>query len=138
MILYSAAHLINLSNQLGLDEEPNNSNYDSELVGLWSNDKCNWKYFYSRTEEEEAEERNILIKFLRDKFTIAKRENRRTRYGSTPFSYISKYHKQMFLEIVSSLGLVKSEPPKYRTVEITAQRYDMEYVSNKYQEDYVF
>jgi hypothetical protein len=143
MIFYSAAHLINLSNQLGLDAaEPNNTKWDNEIVDLWSNDKCDWKYFYSRAEEEEEEERNILIEYLRNKFTIAKRENRHTRYGPIPFNYISKYHKEQFLELVTALltelRLMKQAEPKCRTVSVTAYPHDPEdplYESSDYVED---
>jgi hypothetical protein len=127
MILYSAAHLINLSNQLGLDAaEPHNSNYDNELVDLWSNNKCDWKYFYSSIDEEEAEERNIRIQLLRNKHIIIKRENKHTRYGSAPFNYISKYHKELFLEIVTALKLAKPEPQKLRTEKLEAVSYTEE------------
>jgi hypothetical protein len=80
-------------------------------------------------------ERNILIQDIRDKFTIKNQKNRHARYGGYPSEYKSQYHKELFLEIVTALGLVKKETSKSRYVEITAREYDMQYNSNKYQED---
>ena len=108
--------------------------YDKEVVGLWSNSKCIWKWI-DGIDQEENKERNILIQSIRDKFTSKNNKNRNTRYNGYPYEYKSKHHKALFLEIVAALGLVKTETPKQRTTEVTAQPYDVQYNSNKYQED---
>jgi len=98
------------------------------------------------------QKRNVHIEDIREKY-IVKSKKSRARYGGYPWVYISEEDRQRFLKEVEDLGPVRQTPKieskkdalKYtldvldddntRLVEITQKEYDLEYDSNRYQED---
>jgi len=107
-----------------------------ELRDLWElkTEEVFWNHNRDGSHIAENEERNDRIEDIREKFMVKGRKDR-TRYGGYPLVYKSRYHKELFLEIVEALGLVIKAPKIRSTVEITAKEDDPGYDSNRYQED---
>lgn len=90
-------------------------------------------------------ERNDTIENIRDKFLRGYKTGRANYENLGNYYYKSHYHKELFLEIVEALGLVKKTEPKKSTVEIKAiesgfnphvfTSREMAVSSNLYQED---
>jgi hypothetical protein len=80
-------------------------------------------------------ERNDIIENIRDKFLRGYKTGRGNYENLGTYFYKSRYHKELFLEIIQALGLVNKAEPKKSTVAITSNEYDKWYMSNRYEED---
>jgi hypothetical protein len=113
------------------------NNYDAENVNLWEsnhnseiwwNDKIDGRWISNKEPiiypkgKEWIQQRNDIIQRIRDKFTTKNYKNRNFRYGGRPEEYISRYHKELFLEIVTALGLPR-QSDKVKAEKIEAMKY---------------
>jgi hypothetical protein len=142
-----------MSKTIGLIIVPNGNiisynadSYDDVIDSLWDN-KDSWKY-NEKTDREDYN-RNFSIEKFRNQFCTKSRKYRKFQYGSDPYFYTSKYHKGLFLEIVTALGLAKESKPNQKleytahytddgSLEVekfTSREYDPLYKSNKSQEN---
>lgn len=101
----------------------NADGYDDEINHLWDNKNCHWKY-NEKTDKEDVS-RNNTIDYIRQYYSAPSKKNRKSRYGSNPYFYVSEYHKEMFIEIVTALGLAR-DTEKLRTEKIDAIQYTAE------------
>ena len=75
--------------------------------------------------------RNIIIESIRDKFLNNAKEHKHSYERKGDYGYKSRYHKELFLEIIEALGLArKDEPVKKGEIE-TNSEYDYEYKYNR-------
>lgn len=124
----------------------------------WSRNWDGDKTYYNDTDEDGEEcsesydhyieragvhKRNNTIFKIRCKFLREYKSGRGNYENLGTYFYKSGYHKELFLEIIQALGLVKKAEPKKSTVEIEAfdtsrialSAKELADFSNRYQED---